>query len=137
MKKTIKSQDCHFVWDPPRPYTNNPTPTVKFTGGDFNGIFAQSRADVTITAVANDRRTLTSGAIGSALERDEVRAYLKTSADTYYAVKVVRLVTGTCSISRASTKRDRSVTSATLNFAMSYVILDQLTQVHQESIPTP
>jgi len=122
MKKAIKGQDCHFVWDPPRPYTNNPTLTVKFAGGDFNGIFAQSRADVTITAVANDRRTLTtSGAIGSALERDEVRAYLKTSADTYYAVKVVRLVTGTALLAEPLPREIDLSTSAVLNFAMSYV----------------
>ena len=122
MRKTVTSQDCHFVWDPPQPYTNNPVLTVKFGGGNFSGIFAQSRADVTITAVANDRRTLTtSGAIGASLERDEVRAYLKTAADTYYAVKVVRLVTGTALLAEPLPREIDLSTSATLNFAMSYV----------------
>ena len=122
MRKTVTSQDCHFIWDPSQPYTNNPTLTVKFAGGDFSGIFAQSRADVTITALANDRRTLTtSGAIGASLERDEVRAYLKTSADTYYAVKVIRLVTGTAILAEPLPREIDLSTSATLNFAMSYV----------------
>ena len=124
MRKAVKGQGYHFVWDPAEPYAEGTTPTltIKFSAGDFDGLFVQSRANVTITAIASDRRTLTtSGAVGASLERDEVRAFLKTTADTYYAVKIARLVTGTALLAEPLPREIDLSSAATLNFSMSYV----------------
>ena len=122
MRKAVKSQDYHFVWDPAEPYSGTPSLTVKLSGGDLSANFVQSRGDMTVTAIANDRRTLTiSGAVGAGLERDEVKAFLKTTTDTYYAVKVVRLVSGTALLAEPLPREIDLSSSATLNFSMSYV----------------
>ena len=122
MRKAITNQVHHFVWDPPQPWSPTPSITVKFSGGDFTSPLVQSRADVTVTAISSDRRTLTlSGAVGAQLERDEVRAFLKTTADTYYAVKVSRLGGTTAILSAPLPRQIDLSSSATLNFSMCYV----------------
>jgi len=69
MKKAVKGQDLRFNWDPPRPYSGTPTLKVGFSSA-FSGSFTQSRSDVTVSAIANDRRTLTlTGDAGATLER--------------------------------------------------------------------
>ena len=124
MKKAVKSQDLRFTWDPPRPYSGTPTLTVGFSSA-FSGSFTQSRSDVTVSAIANDRRTLTlTGDAGATLERDEVRAFLRTASDTWLSVKVSRLG-GTTAILAEPLPREISLSSnATLNLASSYVDID-------------
>ena len=124
MIKAVKNQDYHFVWNPPRPYTGAPSITVGFSS-PFTGLFTQLRSDVSVTAIQNDRRTLTlSASVDTTLERDEVRAFLKTSRDTYLAVKVVRLG-GTTALLAEPLPREIDLTSAaTLNLASSYVDID-------------
>ena len=76
MRKAVKGQIHHFVWDPPQPYSGSPTLTVGFSAPLTDELFTQSRADVTVTAVANDRRTLTlSASVATQLQRDEVKAF--------------------------------------------------------------
>ena len=130
MKKAITNQVYHFIWDPPAPYAPTPSITLKLSGGDYTALFTQSRSDATVTAISNDRRTLTLNiAVGTALERDEIKAFLKTTADTYYAVSVSRLG-GTTAILAEPLPREIDLSSnATLNFAMSYIDIpaDKLT----------
>ena len=124
MRKAVTGQSHHFVWDPPKPIEAGATITLKLTSGDVTEIFTQSRADVSVSAVANDRRTLTLTApVASTFERDEVRAFLKTSRDTYYSVKVSRLG-GETAILAEPLPRELDLTSnATLNFSASYADL--------------
>ena len=55
MRKAVKGQVHHFVWDPPQPYSGSPTLTVGFGAPLTDELFTQSRADVSVTAIANDR----------------------------------------------------------------------------------
>ena len=130
MRKGVTNQAYRFVWHPPTPYTDTPTLTVGFSS-TFSGNFTQLRADATVTAVANDRRTLTlSGAVATALERDEVRAFLKTDRDTWYSVQVSRLGGTTAILSEPLPRELDLSSSATLNFASAYVdITDSSTGV--------
>lgn len=122
MRKAVKGQVYHFVWQPPQPYSGFPTLTVGFSAPLTDELFTQSRTDATVTSVANDRRTLTlSSAVSVTLERDEVRAFLKTTRDTYYAVKVTRLGGTTAVLAEPLPRELDLTTAATLNFAMSYV----------------
>ena len=123
MRKAVKGQIHHFVWDPPQPYSGSPTLTVGFSAPLTDELFTQSRADVSVTAIANDRRTLTlSASVATQLQRDEVKAFLKTTRDTYYAVKVSR-IGGTTAVLAEPLPRELDLTAAaTLNFSMSYKI---------------
>ena len=124
MRKAVKGQAHSFYWNPSRPYTGTPTLTLKLSSGDVTELFTQSRADVTVSAIANDRRTLTlSSNAGTTLERDEQRGFLTTSRDTYYAVSVSRLG-GTEAILAEPLPRNIDLTSsATLKLPLSYVDL--------------
>ena len=125
MRKAVKGQTHHFVWDPPQPYSGSPTLTVGFSAPLTDELFTQSRADVSVTAIANDRRTLSlSASVATQLQRDEVKAFLKTTRDTYYAVKVSR-IGGTTAVLAEPLPRELDLTAAaTLNFSMSYVDID-------------
>ena len=121
IRKAVKSKAYRFVWNSPRPITGTSTLTVGFSPS-FSSNFAQLRSSVTVTAIANDRRTLTlSSSVVVALDRDEVRAFLITSRDTWYSVKVNR-IGGTTAILAEPLPREIDLTaSATLEFSAYYV----------------
>jgi hypothetical protein len=127
MRKAVKGQVHHFVWDPPQPYSGSPSLTVGFDVPLTDELFTQARADVLVSAIANDRRTLTlTESVAVSLERDEVRAFLRTAQDTWLAVKVSRLG-GTTAILAEPLPREIDLTlNATLNFSMSYVDISAL-----------
>ncbi len=124
MRKAVKGQPHTFYWVAPRPYSGSPTITLKLSSGDVTETFIQSRSDVSVSAIANDRRTLTlTTSVGTTLERDEQRGFLTTSRDTYYAVSVSRLG-GTEAILAERLPRNIDLTSnATLKLTLSYVDL--------------
>lgn len=124
MRKAVKGQPHTFYWVAPRPYSGSPTITLKLSSGDVTELFIQSRSDVSVSAIANDRRTLTlTTSVGTTLERDEQRGFLTTSRDTYYAVSVSRLG-GTEAILAEPLPRNIDLTSnATLKLTLSYVDL--------------
>jgi hypothetical protein len=127
MRKAVKGQTHFFSWNPPQPYSGTPSLTIGFSTPLTDEAFTQSRADAVVTAVANDRRTLTlSEAVATQLERYEINAFIKTTRDTYYAVKVSRLG-GTSAILAEPLPRELDLSgTVTLNFAMSYVNLTAL-----------
>ena len=136
MRKAVLNQPHHFVYDPPRPISAGATLTVKFSAGDFSSIFTQSRADVFVSAIANDRRTLTlTASVNTALERDEVRAFLRTSSDTYYAVKLSRLGGTTAILAEPLPREIDLASNATLNCAMHYVDIPQVNMSTAETVP--
>jgi hypothetical protein len=80
----------------------------------------QTRADATVTAIANDRRTLTVNSQASALQADQLKAYLVTDGDSIYSVTVVRMV-GTTAILAEPLPREIDLSvSALLVFGMWY-----------------
>ena len=120
MLKAVKDQIYHFIWNPPAPYAPTPAITVKLSGGDYTANFTQSRTDATVTTIANDRRTLTlSAPVATALERDEIKAFLKTDRDTFYAVTVSRLGGSSAVLAEPLPREIDLTSSATLNFTMS------------------
>ena len=118
MRKAITNKDYMFEWNSPYPLSANPSITFN-TSSTVTSNLTQSRNDISVTAIGNDRRTLTI-ADSSALEKDQVRAFLKTAGDTYYSVKIVRIV-GTTAILADPLPREIDLsTSANLEFAMWY-----------------
>ena len=150
MRKHVTGQAIRFVWTPNRPYSGTPALTVGFSP-TLSTTLNQLRSDVSVTAVAADRRTLTLGSsVSTTLEANEVSAFLKTTRDTWCSVKVVRLG-GTAAILAEPLPRQVDLSSvATLNFGASYVDIassyavkglysyfitytDEISSVHTES----
>tara|TARA_Y100001973_G_scaffold26082_1_gene39229 strand:+ start:420 stop:1370 length:951 start_codon:yes stop_codon:yes gene_type:complete len=116
MIKAITSKDFLFTWNAPTPIDGTPTITFKTTPA-ITANLVHSRSSIAVSAIANDRRTLTITNSVS-LERDQVRAFLKTDGDTYYAVKIVRIV-GTSAILAEPLSREIDLSSqASLEFAL-------------------
>ena len=121
MRKAVTGEIIHFVWHPRTPHAGDAELTVGFSV-PFTSALTNQRDDVSVSAIADDRRTLTlTASVDTTLERDEVRAFLRTTRDTYYAVKVTRLG-GTTAILAEPLPRELALTSAaTLDFASAYV----------------
>ena len=121
MRKAVTGEIIHFVWHPRTPHAGAAELTVGFSV-PFTSALTNQRDDVSVSAIADDRRTLTlTASVDTTLERDEVRAFLRTTRDTYYAVKVTRLG-GTTAILAEPLPRELDLTSAaTLDFASAYV----------------
>lgn len=120
MRKAITGQAYLFEWNSPAPLSEAPTLTV--TGGAlaFSSAMTQSRANVTVSAIASDRRTLTLSGSTDALNRDQEKGYLVTNGDTYFSVTISRVV-GTSAILAEPLPREIDLsTSATLVFSMYY-----------------
>jgi hypothetical protein len=124
MRKAVLNKDYVFDWNAPAPISGTPTlslNTITYT-------FSQSRADATVSAVANDRRTLTVDNQATGLQRDQMKAFLITNGDTFYTVTVVRVVGTTAVLAEPLPREIDLSTSGTLQFALwSTTILSSAT----------
>jgi hypothetical protein len=119
IRKAITGQDHMFEWNAPSPISGTPSITFKVSS-DITSNLSQSRANISVSAIGNDRRTLTIASSDS-LERDQVFAFLRTDGDAWYSIKIVRIV-GTTAILADPLPREIDLsTSATIEFAMWYV----------------
>ena len=118
MRKAITSKDYTFEWNSPAPISGTPSITIQ-ASSTVTASMTQSRADITVSAIANDRRTLTISS-STSLERDQVNAFLKTDGDTYYSVKVVRIVSTTAVLAEPLPREIDLSSTASLEFAMWY-----------------
>ena len=120
MRKAVLNKDYVFDWNAPAPISGTPTlslNTITYT-------FSQSRADATVSAVANDRRTLTVDNQATGLQRDQMKAFLITNGDTFYTVTVVRVVGTTAVLAEPLPREIDLSTSGTLQFALWSTTID-------------
>jgi len=119
IRKAITGQDHMFEWNAPAPISGTPSITFK-VASDVTSNLNQSRANISVTGIGNDRRTLTIASSDS-LERDQAFAFLRTDGDAWYSIKIVRIV-GTTAILADPLPREIDLsTNATIEFAMWYV----------------
>jgi len=120
MRKAITGENYLFEWNAPAPLSEAPTLTI--TGGAlaFSSAMTQSRADVTVTGIATDRRTLTLSASADSLNRDQAKGYLVTNGDTWFSVTISRVVDTTAILAEPLPREINLDTSATLVFSMYY-----------------
>ena len=124
MRKAVLNKDYVFDWNAPTPISG--TPTLSLNTITYS--FSQSRADATVSAVANDRRTLTVDNQATGLQRDQMKAFLITNGDTFYTVTVVRVVGTTAVLAEPLPREIDLSTSGTLQFALwSTTILSSAT----------
>ena len=120
MRKSITSNDYRFIWSPQVPITGNASLVIDTDSG-ISETLTRFASDLTVTAIASDRRTLTLDSTPATYYREQQNAFLITNRDTYYSVVVSRLG-GTTAVLAEPLSRDIDLTSsATLQLATSYV----------------
>ena len=122
MIKAVTGQSYLFEWIAPGPLSAAPTFKAYRNGTAHSVVMNATRANAVVSAVANDRRTLTVDSQASALQADQSKAYLITAGDMIYPVSVVRMV-GTTAILAEPLPRevDTSSSSASLVFALVFL----------------
>jgi len=117
MIKTVTGQIRVYEWVAPGPLSGSAVMTV---GSSTPVTLTQTRANATVSAIANDRRTLTVNSQATALQADQLKAYLVTDGDSIYSVTVVRMV-GTTAILAEPLPREVDMSeTAELVFGMHY-----------------
>jgi len=117
MIKTVTGQIRVYEWVAPGPLSGSAVMTV---GRSTPVTLTQTRANATVSAIANDRRTLTVNSQATALQADQLKAYLVTDGDSIYSVTVVRMV-GTTAILAEPLPREVDMSeTAELVFGMHY-----------------
>lgn len=115
MIKHVTGQSLTFEWISPSPLSGS----VLLTIGDLPSFsLTQSRDDAIVSAIANDRRTLTVDAQATSLQADQVKAYLVTDGDSIYSVTVVRMVGTTAILAEPLPREIDLSSSARLVFGM-------------------
>ena len=120
MRKAITSQDHRFIWSPQVPIAGTPSLTIDTESG-ISENFTRFADNVTVTSIANDRRTLTISSAPPTYYREMSSAFLITSADTYYSVNISRIVNTTAILAEPLPREIDLSSSATLQLATSYV----------------
>ena len=121
MIKVARNSDYMFKWTAPHPVTGTVTFNL-FNGpsGNLSEDMVQGRTDVTITAIASDRRTLTLSESASSLVADQQRAFILTAGDTYFSVTLSRIVGTTAILAEPLPREIDLSSSASLVFALYY-----------------
>lgn len=120
MRKAVTGETHRLDWQAPGPLTAAPTATWREEGQASIIYLTQTRAAVSVSAIAADRRTLTVSNQATGLQADQARAFLVTAGDSIYPVTLTRLV-GTTAILAEPLPREIDLgASALLEFAMWY-----------------
>lgn len=114
MRKAVLNKDYTFEWIAPSPISGTPVLTLN----SINYNLSQSRANATVSAIANDRRTLTVDNQATGLQRDQMKGFLITNGDTFYNVSIVRVVGTTAILAEPLPREIDLTTNATLEFAL-------------------
>jgi len=123
MRKAITSQNHRFIWSPQVPITGTPSVTIDTASGITQNL-TRFTSDISVTAIANDRRTLTIGSAPATYYREMTSGFLLTSADTYYSINVSRIVGATAVLAEPLPREIDLTSAATLQLATSYVDID-------------
>ena len=120
MRKAIKDKNYLFEWNAPSPISG--TPVLTLDSSNYN--FSQSRSSATVSAIANDRRTLTIDNQATGLQRDQIKGFLITNGDTFYSVNINRVVGTTAILAEPLPREIDLSSSASLEFALWTTLLD-------------
>jgi len=121
MKKAITLKDYTFKWLAPAPLSIVPSVTFG-TDPVVSSVMTSVRSSISVTSIANDRRTLTIANQVTGLQQDQEDAYLISDGDSYFAVKINRIVGTTAILSDPMPRNIDMSSPATLEFAMYYYV---------------
>ena len=117
MRKAQQGKNYNFIWQAPNPLSGTPSIAFYLESGSVGGAMTQGRADLIATDLDRDRRAITLSASATALKPFQSDAFLLTDADTFFSVKIVRIV-GNQLILADPLPRDISfIANSTIQFA--------------------
>jgi len=123
MRKAITNKNYRFIWSSQLPISGTATLSID-TATAVSESLTRFTSDLTVTAIASDRRTLTLSSAPASYYREQQAGFIVTEHDTYYAVRVVRLG-GTTAILAEPLPREIDLSdNATLHLPTSYVDID-------------
>lgn len=91
MRKAQQSKNYNFIWQAPNPLSGTPSIAFYLESGSVGGSMTQGRSDLVATDLDRDRRAITLSASATALKPFQSDAFLLTDADTFFAIKIVRI----------------------------------------------
>jgi hypothetical protein len=117
MRKAQQGKNYNFIWQAPTPLSGTPSIAFYLEGGSVGGAMTQGRSDLVATDLDRDRRAITLSASATALKPFQSDAFLLTDADTFFAIKIVRIA-GNQLVLADPLPRDISFTAnSTIQFA--------------------
>ena len=117
MRKAQQGKNHNFIWQSPAPLSGTPSIAFYLEDGSVGGAMTQGRSDLVATDLDRDRRAITLSASATALKPFQSDAFLLTDADTFFAIKIVRIA-GNQLILADPLPRDISFTAnSTIQFA--------------------
>jgi len=117
MRKAQQGKNYNFIWQSPAPLSGTPSIAFYLEGGSVGGAMTQGRSDLVATDLDRDRRAITLSASATALKPFQSDAFLLTDADTFFAIKIVRIA-GNQLVLADPLPRDISFTAnSTIQFA--------------------
>ena len=117
MRKAQQSKNYNFIWQSPAPLSGTPSIAFYLESGSVGGAMTQGRADLIATDLDRDRRVMTLSTSAAALKPFQSDAFLLTDADTFFSIKIVRIV-GNQLVLADPLPRDISfTTNSTIQFA--------------------
>jgi hypothetical protein len=117
MRKAQQGKNHNFIWQSPAPLSGTPSIAFYLEGGSVGGAMTQGRSDLVATDLDRDRRAITLSASATALKPFQSDAFLLTDADTFFAIKIVRIA-GNQLVLADPLPRDISFTAnSTIQFA--------------------
>ena len=123
MRKAITSNNHRFIWSPQVPTSGTPTLAIDTASG-IAANFVRFTSDVSVSAIANDRRTLTVASAPASYYRQFQNGFLLTSNDAYYSINVSRFVGTTAILAEPLPREIDLSTAATLHLNAMYVDID-------------
>lgn len=117
MRKAQQGKNHNFIWQSPAPLSGTPSIAFYLEDGSVGGAMTQGRSDLVATDLDRDRRAITLSASATALKPFQSDAFLLTDADTFFAIKIVRIA-GNQLVLADPLPRDISFTAnSTIQFA--------------------
>jgi len=117
MRKAQQGKNYNFIWQAPAPISGTPSISFFLDGSIITSNMSQGRSDLIATDLDRDRRAITLSASTTALKPFQSDAFLLTDADTFFSIKIVRIV-GNQLILADPLPRDISfTTNSTIQFA--------------------
>lgn len=92
MRKAQQGKNYNFIWQAPTPIGGTPSVSFFLDGSTITSNMSQGRADLIATDLDRDRRAITLSTSATALKPFQSDAFLLTDADTFFAIKIVRIV---------------------------------------------
>jgi hypothetical protein len=120
IKKAVLNQVYLFEWNSPSSVSGTPSLEVKTPSTTYTYSMTQGRSSATVSAISNDRRTLTVDVQVTGLQDNQGQAFLITEGDQIFNVHIVRVEDTTAILAEPLPRNIDLSAPAILEFSLWY-----------------